>query len=327
MNYILETENLCKVYGKKKALDNVSIHVGEGDVYGLIGKNGAGKTTLMKIVGGLSNATSGTYTFMGCKAGEIGDVITNRGLLIEDPGVLENETGYENLVIKEISLGIKDKNEAMHLLEMVGLKDAARTHVKKYSFGMRQRLGLALAFVGNPGFVILDEPINGFDPQGINSVRELIKEKRRNGTTFLISSHILGELSKIATKYGFINEGKLLEESTEQELIEKCKSRIELVAEDTPKAVTILEAIGFRDYKVMENGMINIYEQVERTGDITNALAKESIATIEIVRRYEELEDYYMKLVGENEANNQAAMLSNENSGIVNAGNRRTESK
>lgn len=298
MNYILETNGITKVYGRKKALDNVSIHVEQGDVYGLIGKNGAGKTTLMKIVGGLANATSGSYTFMGRPENKLGDVIKKRGLLIEDPGILANQSAYENLKIKEIALGVKDKDEAMCLLEMVGLKDVARKQVKKFSFGMKQRLGLALAFVGNPEFVILDEPINGFDPQGISSVREMIKEKQKEGTTFFISSHILGELSKIATKYGFINEGRLLEESTEQELVEKCKSRIELIADDTPKAVTVIEGIGFRDYKIMDDGIINIYEQIDRTGDITNALAKEGIATIEIVRKYEELEDYYMKLIG-----------------------------
>ena len=300
MEYVLETDKLTKTYGKKKALDGVSLHVEKGDIYGLIGKNGAGKTTFMKVVGGLAHASSGSYTFMGRPANRLGDAVTKRGLLIEDPGVLENESGYENILVKEISLGIKDKNETMNLLEMVGLKDAAFKQVRKYSFGMKQRLGLALAFVGNPEFVILDEPINGFDPQGIAAVRELIKEKNKAGTTFLISSHILGELSKIATKYGIINEGKLLEESTEQELIDKCKSRIELVTEVPSQTVTVLEGIGIRDYKVMENGVINIYEQLDRTGDITNALAKEGIAIIEVVKKYEELEDYYMKLIGGN---------------------------
>ena len=298
MEYILETSNLTKIYDKKKALDNVSVHVTKGDIYGLIGKNGAGKTTLMKIVGGLSDATSGSYKFMGRPGDKLGDAVLQRGLLIEDPGVLEDETAYENLMIKEIALGIKDKNETMNLLEMVGLKDEAYKKVKKYSFGMKQRLGLALAFVGNPEFVILDEPINGFDPQGINSIRELIKEKNKSGTTFMISSHILSELSKIATRYGFINEGRIIEESTEQQLLDKCRSRIELIADNTSKAVTILEKIGFRDYKVKENEVINIYEQLERTGDITWALAEQGIGTIEISKKYEELEDYYMKLIG-----------------------------
>ena len=302
MSYILETENLTKTYGKKNALDHVSIHVDQGDIYGLVGRNGAGKTTLMKITGGLANATSGSYSLFGKKKNEIGNLSKNVGLLIEDPGLLPNISGVENLWLKCMVLGIKDKNEPKRLMEMVGLGDVLKLHTKKYSFGMKQRLGLALALIGNPELVILDEPINGFDPQGIKQVRELILKKKEEGTTFIISSHILGELSRIATKYGFINDGKLIEESTREMLMEKCRSKIELIPDDVPKACTILEKIGFKDYKIKEHGVINIYEQFERTGDITNALAAESVATIEIYRKYEELEDYYVNLVsGEEE--------------------------
>ncbi|MBO4782735.1 MAG: ATP-binding cassette domain-containing protein [Lachnospiraceae bacterium] len=182
-------------------------------------------------------------------------------------------------------------------MEMVGLGDALKLKTKKYSFGMKQRLGLALALIGDPELVILDEPINGFDPQGIKAVRELILKKNEEGTTFVVSSHILGELSRIATKYAFINNGKIIEESTKEELLEKCRSKIVLIPDDVPKACTIIENMGIRDYKIKEDGVINIYEQLERTGDITNALARESVATIEITRKYEELEDYYVNLV------------------------------
>ena len=302
MSYILETENMTKAYGKKKALDNVSIHVEKGDIYGLVGRNGAGKTTLMKITGGLANATSGSYSLFGKKKNELGDLSKKVGLLIEDPGLLPNISGVENLWLKCMVLGIKDKNEPKRLMEMVGLGDVLKLRTKKYSFGMKQRLGLALALIGNPELVILDEPINGFDPQGIKQVRELILKKKEEGTTFIISSHILGELSRIATKYGFINNGKLIEESTRESLMEKCRSKIELIPDDVPKACTSLEKIGFKDYKIKDSGVINIYEQLERTGDITNALAAESVATIEIYRKYEELEDYYVNLVsGEEE--------------------------
>ena len=298
MEYILETNGLTKVFGKKKALDNVSIHVAPGEIYGLVGQNGAGKTTLMKITGGLSHASSGSYSIYGKTGRELYPYTRKRGLLIEDPGLLLNEDGIENLKLKGIVMGVKDKNEPKRLMELVGLGDALKLKTKKYSFGMKQRLGLALALVGDPELIILDEPINGFDPQGINSVRELILKKHKEGKTFIISSHILGELSKIATKYGFINNGKIIEENTAEELLEKCKSKIELIPDNVPKAVTILEKIGFKDYKVMDDGVINIYEQIDRTGDITNALAAESVATLEICKKYEELEDYYVKLVG-----------------------------
>lgn len=301
MEYILETDNLTKAYGKKKALDNVSIHVKEGDIYGLVGRNGAGKTTFMKVTGGLAHATSGSYSLFGKTGPQLKDARTNIGLLIEDPGLLPDVSGVENLWLKCIALGLKDKSEPKRLMELVGLGDVLKLHTKKYSFGMKQRLGLALALVGDPKLVILDEPINGFDPQGIKSVREMILKKKSEGTTFIISSHILGELSKISTRYGFINNGKLIEESSSEELLTKCRSKIELIPSDVPKACTIIEKIGFKDYKVKDGGIINIYEQIERTGDITNALAKESVATIEIYKKYESLEDYYVNLVGKDE--------------------------
>ncbi|MBO4416022.1 MAG: ATP-binding cassette domain-containing protein [Lachnospiraceae bacterium] len=299
MDYILETNGLTKIYGKKHALENVSMHVAEGDIYGFVGRNGAGKTTLMKIAAGLSNPSSGSFKLFGKAPCEIGNLALERGILIEDPGYYPDTSGYENLWIKCLAFGIKDKEEPKRLLEMVGLGDVGKLHVKKYSFGMKQRLGIALAFVGNPKFMILDEPINGFDPEGISSMRELILKKNAEGTTFLISSHILDELSKIATKYGFIDNGKLIEESSVESLKDKCKSKIELITDNTSAATIVLEQLGFMVYKVLDGGKIEIYEQLDRTGDITNALAAKGIATLEIVKKYDTLENYYIGLVGE----------------------------
>ena len=298
MSYILETEGLTKVYGKKKALDHVTIHIGEGDIYGLVGRNGAGKTTLMRIVGGLADATDGSYTMFGKKECELGDMVTQRGLLIEEPGFFPNYSAYENVRLKCLALGIGDKDEPMRLLDAVGLHNVAKKAVKKYSFGMKQRLGLALAFAGTPRLMILDEPINGFDPEGIRDIREMIVAKAKQGTTFIISSHILGELSKIATRYGFINEGKLIEESTADSLLKKCKSKIELITDNAPASATVLEQLGFSAFTVFEEGRIEIYEQLERTGDITNALAAQGIATLEIANKYDTLENYYLNLIG-----------------------------
>ncbi|MCR5330617.1 MAG: ATP-binding cassette domain-containing protein [Lachnospiraceae bacterium] len=302
MDYILETQGLTKTYGKKHALENVSLHVAEGDIYGFVGRNGAGKTTLMKIVGGLSNASSGSYKLFGCEPARLGNKTLERGLLIEDPGYYPDCSGFENLYIKCLAFGIRDKNEPKRLLEMVGLQNVGKLHVKKYSFGMKQRLGIALAFVGNPGFMILDEPINGFDPEGISSMRDLIRKKNSEGTTFLISSHILDELAKIATKFGFIDNGRLIEENDAVTLKEKCKSKIELITDNPSAATTVLEQIGFSDYRVFDNGRTEIYEQLDRTGDITNALAARGIATLEIVKKYETLENYYIGLVGNGSA-------------------------
>lgn len=299
MDYILQTEGLTKVYGNHKALDRVSVHVSQGDIYGLVGKNGAGKTTLMKIVTHLAHATEGTFSLFGGGYDNKVDVTSRMGVLIESPGLFPNLTAEQNLIIKCKTLGVDYKSEPSKLLNLVGLGDTGRKKVDAFSFGMKQRLGIALSLVGSPDIVILDEPINGLDPQGISDVREIIrKQNKENGTTFLISSHILDELSKVATRYGFINNGALVEESSVEELEAKCESRIELVTSNNALASTVLDRLGFTEYKALSPERIAVYDQLERTGDITLALASEGIATLEIVKRYESLENYYINLVG-----------------------------
>ena len=299
MEYIIETENLTKKYGKKKALDNVSIHVSQGDIYGLVGRNGAGKTTLMKIISGLSKQTEGTYRIFGKKSGELGDIVTRRGLLIESPGIYGEYDALTNLTIKCRLIGITDKEEPKRLLKMIGLESAGKKKAKHFSLGMKQRLGIGIALAGNPDIVILDEPINGLDPQGIIEVRDMIHRlNKENGTTFIISSHILDELSKIATKYGIINNGNLIEESLAEDLNSRCESRIELLTDNPTATVNVLEKLGFSQIKVTDEGKILIFEQFDRTGDITLALASEGITTFEIVKKLESIENYYLRLVG-----------------------------
>lgn len=299
MEYIIETENLTKKYGKKKALDNVSIHVSQGDIYGLVGRNGAGKTTLMKIISGLSKQTEGTYRVFGKKSGELGDIVTRRGLLIESPGIYGEYDALTNLTIKCRLIGITDKEEPKKLLKMIGLESAGKKKAKHFSLGMKQRLGIGIALAGNPDIVILDEPINGLDPQGIIEVRDMIHRlNKENGTTFIISSHILDELSKIATKYGIINNGNLIEESLAEDLNSRCESRIELLTDNPTATVNILEKLGFSQIKVTDEGKILIFEQFDRTGDITLTLASEGITTFEIVKKLESIENYYLRLVG-----------------------------
>ncbi|MBR4777827.1 MAG: ATP-binding cassette domain-containing protein [Lachnospiraceae bacterium] len=299
MDYILETENLTKMYGKKAALNNVSIHVNQGDIYGLVGRNGAGKTTFMKIVCGLAQKTKGNYSIFGRKDDALGDVAQRRGLLIESPGYFKEYSAEMNLKIKLKLMGINDPEEPKRLLKLIGLEDAGKKKAKNFSLGMKQRLGIGIALAGNPDLVVLDEPINGLDPQGIIEIRDMINRlNRENGTTFIISSHILDELSKIATKYGIINNGELIEESPAEELKTKCESRIELVTDNAAKAMGVLERLGFSKMKVLDDGKINIYEQFDRTGDITLSLAAEGVTTFEIVRKLESIENYYLRLVG-----------------------------
>ena len=298
MDYILETENLSKKYGRKRALDNVSIHVEQGDIYGLVGRNGAGKTTLMKIVCGLTRKSGGSYSIFGKGDREVGAVMQRVGLLIESPGYFEEFDALTNLKMKCSLLGIRGEEEPKRLLKLIGLEEAGKKKAKNFSLGMKQRLGIGIALAGSPDIVVLDEPINGLDPEGIIEIRDMIKNmNRENGTTFIISSHILDELSKIATKYGIINYGKLVEETTAQDMFAKCESRIELVTDNSSAAVAILEKIGFSKIRVKESGRIYIYEQFERTGDISLALASQGVTVLEIFKKLETVEKYYMRLV------------------------------
>lgn len=301
MEYILETNGLCKNFHKQKALDNVSIHVKQGEIYGLIGRNGAGKTTLLKIISDLSAPTSGDYKIFGKTGKEMKKISSRMGTLIETPGYYESMTAVENLRIKCIAMGEKDKNKPQELLKLVGLSDTGKKKVGKFSLGMKQRLGMALSLVGNPDIVVLDEPINGLDPNGIIEVRDMIlKLNREQGITFIISSHILEELSKIATSYGIIEKGRLVEEMSTEALMAKCDERIELLTTDTAASCTVLDTMGISNYKVMNDGFINIYEQFDRCADITLALAAKNIGTQRISLQNKSLEDYFIELIGGN---------------------------
>lgn len=211
MDYVLKTEHLTKVYGKQKAVNQVSMRVKKGAIYGFIGKNGAGKTTFMKMVAGLAPQTEGTIELFGSK--DLENQRKRIGSLIENPGVYANMTARENLEVIRRSFGIPEKQTVDDTLAFVGLAGNNKKKVKNFSMGMKQRLGLAISLLGNPDFLILDEPMNGLDPEGIKEIRELLlKLNRERGITILISSHILGELSKMATHYGIIKDGILVEE-------------------------------------------------------------------------------------------------------------------
>ena len=301
MRYILTTDNLTKKYGDKVAAGNINIHIPEGEIYGLIGRNGAGKTTLLKMISGLSSATEGEFSLFGYTGNERMQVMNRIGTLIENPGIYPNLSAAENLKLKCIALGVRNRTVIPELLEKVGLADTGKKPAGKFSLGMRQRLGIALALVGEPDLVILDEPINGLDPQGIAEVRETIEKlNREQGITFIISSHILEELSKIATKYGIIHNGNLIKELTSEELMIECSERIELKTDDNAKACTVLESMGIHEYKAVDKDTIQIFERLNDTGDITMKLAENKIKTIAIYVKNEALEEYYFNLTGGN---------------------------
>lgn len=299
MDYLLETNSLTKQYGRHKAVNSVNLHVRQGDIYGLIGRNGAGKTTLLKMISGLASPTEGDFTLFGKRGKSAYRYLSRVGSLIEAPGVYPNLTAEDNLRLKSLAMGVRRKEEIEELLSVVGLLATGKKKVKNFSLGMKQRLGIALALVGSPDLVVLDEPINGLDPQGIAEVRDtLFRLNREKHITLIISSHILEELSKIATHYGIIHDGVLIQELTREELLAKCSERIELKTDDTRKACTVLDDMGIRRYKVIDQDTIHIFEHLGESGEITMALARHQVRTLGITVKNEALEDYYLNLTG-----------------------------
>ena len=299
MEYILRTENITKQYGRHKAVNSVNINIRQGDIYGLIGRNGAGKTTLLKMISGLAKPTGGGFSIFGEQGRKAELYMSRIGTLIEAPGVYPGMTAGENLKLKCLAMGVRKKGVIGELLDIVGLGNTGRKKVKNFSLGMKQRLGIALALVGDPDIVILDEPINGLDPQGIAEVRETLSLlNRERNITFIISSHILEELSKIATNYGIINDGMLLKEMTREELLAECSERIELKTNDTARACTVLESMGIRKYKVVDASTIQIFQRLDAGGEISMALADNGVKTMGLTVKNEALEDYYLNLTG-----------------------------
>lgn len=296
---LLQTIGLTKQYGHHKAVDHVNIHIKKGAIYGFIGRNGAGKTTCLKMLSGLAKPTSGEIEMFGYKGKDLGRIRTRVGCLIESPGLYGNMDAYENLKIKCKLFGIHKDNYIEEILRVVGLSDVGKKKTKHFSLGMKQRLGIGLALVGEPDLLVLDEPINGLDPQGIAEVRDIIQKLRdERNMTILISSHILEELSKIATDYGIIHNGSLLQELTREELMSRCSERIEVILDEPEKALPILDALGFANYQVIDKEHIHIFERLSESAVLNMELAKAGIPIKGIQVTSEELEAYFLNLTG-----------------------------
>ena len=298
---VLKTHNITKKYGDQISNDKITMTIKKGEIYGLIGKNGAGKTTLFRIITGLSHKTSGDLELFG-KSGEkeLNMARTMIGSLIESPAFYGSMTAKENLEVSRLIRNIAGKECIDEVLELVGLADTGKKKVKDFSLGMRQRLGIANALLGNPKLLILDEPINGLDPMGIIEIRELLKKiNKEKDITILISSHILGELSEMATTYGIIANGKLIEEISSSELSQKCRQYIDIKVDDAKKAVILLERqFGITDYEVLENNKIKIFSHLNETGAINMQLSKGGVVVEKIDIKGEKLEEYFMDRVG-----------------------------
>jgi ABC-2 type transport system ATP-binding protein len=297
MEYVLQTNGLTKIFGKKIAVNKVSMNVKKGDIYGLIGRNGAGKTTLIRMVSGLARPKEGTVSLF-----ESSDLELQRkrtGTMIENPAVYPSMTARQNLIYYCLLLGMNPDETVDRMLELVGLSQTGKKKAKNFSLGMKQRLAIAIALLGNPEFLLLDEPINGLDPSGIVEVRELIlKLNKENNITILVSSHILGELSKIANRYGVINNGILVDEFTNEDLLKRCVAEIEIKVDDTSKAKKILESIlDNAGIRILSDQTIRIKCDPDKAGFINTELAKTGVVVMSSTTVGQDLEDYFMKLM------------------------------
>ncbi|RHW66702.1 ABC transporter ATP-binding protein [Clostridium botulinum] len=299
--YILKTTNLSKKYKKDFVVNNLNISIKRGEIYGFIGENGAGKTTFIRMITGLVAPTNGEIKLFSKEKGdELGNVRKRIGALIERPAFYPYMTAYENLEAFRIEKGIPGKECIDKILKSVGLYEDKNKKLKNFSLGMKQKLALAIALLGDPEFLILDEPINGLDPMGIKEVRELLKKlNKEKNITMLISSHILGELYQLATCYGIIHKGKLMEQITLKELDEKCKRSLSIKVDDVNKAATILETeLSTNNFKVLPDGTIRLYDYVDNSRLVSSTLTKANIIIDQIMPNDSNLEEYFINLVG-----------------------------
>lgn len=298
MEYILKTNKLRKTYGKTKALAGLSMNVPKGSIYGFIGKNGAGKTTLIRLACGLQYPTAGELKLYNIKHDDkkINDIRKKMGAVVETPSIYPDKTAYENLKIQFDILGLKNYDEIVELLKLVKLEDADKKKAKDFSLGMKQRLGIAVALCGNSEFLILDEPTNGLDPEGIVEMRNLlIKLNKEKNITILISSHILDELSRVATHYGFIKDGKMVKEISAEEFENECKHTINLEV-DSKDLEEVLKKEKY-NYKLISSTQAELYGNIEIT-PLVLSLHKENINVIKLTESEESLENYFFNLLG-----------------------------
>ena len=297
---VLQTNNLTKKYKDFVALDNATITIHKGDIYGLIGRNGAGKTTLMKTITTLTNKTGGSFSLFGSEE-ELTESKRRIGCLIESPAFFDNLTAYQNLKYYSIQKGIVDEKQIDKVLKTVDLYKEKNKKFKKFSLGMKQRLGIAFAILDNPDFIILDEPINGLDPIGIKEIRDTLKRlNEEEKITILISSHILSELYLIANHFCFIDKGRIIKDISKEELDLECSKCIVIKTKDVKKATVVLEKkLSTTNYKVIDNTEIRLYDYLNNSAKINKTLLSNDIEIMGIYESGILLEDYFNSLIKE----------------------------
>lgn len=299
MEYVLTTSGLSKKYGKFQALNDLSMHIPKGAIYGFVGRNGAGKTTLIRLICGLQEPSNGSYSIYGIDYTDKGICKSRRrmGAVVETPSIYLDMTASDNLKQQALILGLPTYDSIPEILKLVGLENTGKKRARNFSLGMKQRLGIAVALMGNPDFLVLDEPVNGLDPQGIIEMRELIlKLNKEKQITVLISSHILDELSRLATHYGFIDKGHLIKEISAEELEAACRKCIKVEVTDTKALARVLDAEKL-EYEIISDNTANIYGKVN-ISQLVLALAKENCELLTSHEQDESLENYFINLVG-----------------------------
>jgi ABC-2 type transport system ATP-binding protein len=301
MDTILRTKNLTKKYRNQLAVNNVNMEIKQGDIYGLVGKNGAGKTTLLRMISGLTMPSSGEIDLFNETSSQgLNKSRMRTGAIIETPSFFSYLSARKNLEYYRIQRGIAEKDSIDYALKIVGLNDTGNKKFKNFSLGMKQRLGLALTIMSSPDMLILDEPINGLDPTGIVEFREiLLKLNRERNTTILISSHILGELSQLATTYGFIHNGVFLEQVSSKELSDNCRKALAITVNDTAKAAVILEReLGSSEYEILNNNEIRLYDLIDVPEKVSKVLINNNIMLYSMSSEGVNLESYFINLIG-----------------------------
>ena len=299
MEYVLTTRGLCKTYRNCKALNGLSMHVPRGSIYGFVGRNGAGKTTLIRLICGLQAPSHGSYTLYGIRNTMPGIYRARRrmGSVVETPSIYLDMSAEDNIRQQYRVLGIPSFDGVDELLQLVGLADAGKKTARHFSLGMRQRLCIAVALAGDPDFLVLDEPANGLDPQGIIEMRELIlRLNRERQITVLISSHILDELSRLATHYGFIDNGRMLREISAEQLEEACRKCLRVEVSDTSLLARALDGMQL-EYKILSDTTADIFAKLS-ISELDRALEAQGGELISMQERSESLESYYVNLVG-----------------------------
>ena len=298
---IVVTRALTKKYGAAAAVEDVDLCLEKGQIYGLVGRNGAGKTTIIRMLTAQTLPTSGEIELFGETTPQgLSTARARIGAMVEIPSFYPYLTAAENLEYYRRQRGIPGPGCVEQVLEQVGLQDAGKKKFKQFSLGMKQRLGLGLALMNHPDVLLLDEPINGLDPEGIVEFRNLLLDlNRQRETTILISSHILSELSNVATHFGFLDKGHMLEQISAQKLQEKCRACLQLTVDDASRAALALEQrLGTRDYEVLPGNVLRLYDFLERPQVVPATLAETKVALLGLESRSANLEDYFLSLIG-----------------------------